>query len=119
MPANNLGWIGVDFDGTLSVYVGNFTLLGPPVPLMVLRVKQWIRAGHTVKIFTARISHKNPEKKAAVIAAIQEWCVIHIGQSLDVTNEKDFNCKAIYDDKAIQVIKNTGALVTKRGILNR
>ena len=116
MPAVDKGWIAVDFDGTLSVYQGNFTVMGAPIPLMVNRVKAWLAAGHEVKIFTARVSHKDADKRQAVVDAIQAWCVQYIGRSLEVTNVKDFHCKAIYDDKAVQVMRNTGYLVTPRGI---
>jgi hypothetical protein len=109
------GWIAVDFDGTLSVFVGNYTNLGPPVPLMVQKVKDWLSKGYEVRIFTARVAHKNPEKKQEVRQAIEEWCVTHIGERLQVTNEKDFNCIAIYDDKAVSVRKNTGLCLRKGG----
>jgi hypothetical protein len=36
----------------------------------------------------------------------------HIGQKLEVTCVKDFKMKLLYDDRAIQVKKNTGKCVT-------
>jgi len=110
------GWIAVDFDGTLALFAGNFTVMGAPIPRMVQRVRQWLRDGYEVRIFTARIAHKDPVKRQAVIDAIQEWCVTHIGVKLEVTNVKDFNMVQMYDDKAVQVIKNTGWIITMRGI---
>ena len=51
-------WIGVDLDGTLSHYTvwRGPEYIGDPIPAMLERVKEWISAGVTVKIFTARAS---------------------------------------------------------------
>jgi len=104
-------WIGVDLDGTLAQYHGwvDAAHIGPPVPAMLDRVKNWLAAGVTVKIFTARVSSSQP--LAQVIAAriaIQSYCLVHVGQELEVTAEKDTACTAIWDDRAVQVEKNTG-----------
>jgi hypothetical protein len=105
------GWIGVDLDGTLAQYHGwvDAAHIGPPVAAMLDRVKNWLAAGVTVKIFTARVSSSN--SLAQVIAAriaIQSYCLTHVGRALDVTAEKDTACIAIWDDRAVQVEKNTG-----------
>src|SRR5690349_18780615 len=52
------GWIGVDLDGTLAEYHGwkGVEHIGPPIPEMVARVKQWLAEGRDVRIFTARCS---------------------------------------------------------------
>ena len=107
-------WIGVDLDGTLAKYDGwvSPTHIGPPVPLMLARVRNWLVLGVTVKIFTARVSSTQP--LAQVIAArlaIQEYCRLHVGQELEVTAEKDTACKAIWDDRAVQIERNTGRRV--------
>lgn len=97
-------WIGIDLDGTLAFHdrwIGH-EHIGEPVPLMLQRVKKMITAGQTVKILTARASV--PEQ----IPPIKEWLKQHGLGDLEVTNEKDHKMKALYDDKAIQVIKNTG-----------
>lgn len=102
------GWIGVDLDSTLAHYT-EFTcetVIGPPVPLMVARVKQWLKEGADVRIFTARIA--NATDKEAVIHAIQSWCILHIGRQLRVTNKKDHKMKELWDDRAVRVIPNTG-----------
>lgn len=109
-------WVAVDFDGTLSHYMGNHTIMGPPIPRMVQRVLAMIVSGHEVRIFTARAFRLDGSPKLEVIHAIEQWCLEYIGHKLVVTNRKDFNCCAIYDDKAVQVVKNTGWLVTPRGI---
>ena len=102
------GWIGVDFDGTLAHYDGwrgDFEY-GPPVPAMVERVKGWIQAGHLVKIFTARVSER--EGVPEIVDAIQDWLVDAGLPRLEVTNVKDYAMIELWDDRAVQVIANTG-----------
>lgn len=104
------GWIGVDLDGTLAHYDGwkGATHIGAPVPNMVDRVKRWIAYGHTVKIFTARVSTQDPEELAAIVGAILAWSQEHIGHKLDITCVKDFGMIELWDDRAVQVRPNTG-----------
>jgi hypothetical protein len=100
------GWIGVDLDGTLARYDGwNNGEIGIPVPAMVARVQKWLAAGVEVKIFTARVSD---DPHGTQRAAIQVWCKRHIGQVLDVTNCKDYKMIQLWDDRAVQVVLNTG-----------
>lgn len=105
------GWIGVDLDGTLAEY-NNFegiTIIGRPIPRMVDRVKRWLQEGKKVKVFTARVSGKhNPQDVELARKAIQAWCGTHIGVVLEVTNEKDWAMWQLWDDRAVQVIPNTG-----------
>ena len=110
--SQNRGWIGVDLDGTLAHYdkwVGPWHI-GEPVPLMVDRVKQWLAEGKDVRIFTARVSEdvRNDSEKMLVSLTIREWCVKHIGRALPITYKKDFSMIELWDDRAIQVTKNTG-----------
>ena len=105
----NNGWIGVDLDGTLAHYEGwDGGKIGKPVPLMVERVQRWLAEGLDVRVFTARISDPDKRTHAAVVAAIDAWCIEHIGQPLKVTNVKDFSLVELWDDRAVQVEKNTG-----------
>jgi hypothetical protein len=99
-------WIGVDLDGTLAHYDGwnDKTHIGLPIQIMVDRVQRWIFMGYDVRIFTARVS----EPDAAVREAIQDWCYKYIGVRLPVTNVKDFDMLELWDDRAVQVTKNTG-----------
>jgi hypothetical protein len=108
-----MSWIGVDFDRTLAVYNGwtGHAELGAPIQPMVDRVKQWLKEGKEVRIFTARISNLRPEDLEECLEALRSWCRLYIGQELPITNVKDMHCVAIYDDIAIQVIPNTGQLV--------
>ncbi len=52
------GWIGVDLDGTLAEHhheTFDINQIGLPLPAMVDRVRAWRKAGHEVRIFTARV----------------------------------------------------------------
>ncbi|MCP4117787.1 MAG: hypothetical protein GY737_20795 [Desulfobacteraceae bacterium] len=102
------GWIGVDLDGTLARSDTLFTLnrIGDPVPKMLDRVKSMIERGTRVKIFTARAS--DPEQ----IPLIEAWLRENEIPNLEVTNIKDYDMIRLYDDRAVQVIANTGEIVT-------
>lgn len=106
------GWIGVDLDGTLAQYDGWVDLMhiGDPIPAMVARVKAWVEAGEDIRIFTARAG-----VSLALDRRIQDWCELHIGARLPVTNVKDFKTLMIFDDRARQVEFNTGAILTPEG----
>jgi hypothetical protein len=114
-------WIGVDLDGTLAEHYwpskGPYETLriGDPVPAMVARIKRWIAAGRAVKVFTARVDATEGEPLSeqhrdvtGITAAIQAWCVEHIGVALPVTSRKDFGMVQLWDDRAVRVIENTG-----------
>lgn len=99
------GWIGVDLDGTLAHYGGwDDGKIGAPIKLMVERVQKWITDGWEVRVFTARVA----VPQAGVHAAIEAWCVEHIGIALPVTCQKDFAMVELWDDRCVQVIPNTG-----------
>ena len=103
-------WIGVDLDGTLAHYDGwvSHIDIGEPILPMVNRVQEWLVDGHNVKIFTARISSPSALENTEAIVAIRNWCRDHIGVALEVTNVKDFDMAELWDDRAVQVIANTG-----------
>lgn len=102
-------WIGVDLDGTLAEYDGwrGIHHIGEPVPAMVERVKTWIKVGIEVRIFTARVCVDEPER-GQVVGIIRDWCATHIGQTLPVTNIKDFGMVELWDDRAVAVEPNEG-----------
>lgn len=110
-------FVGVDLDGTLAEHHGWVPpgQIGAPIPLMVDRVKLWLSQGVDVRIFTARACDGGlPEGKEYVriaTAAIREWCLEHIGQELPITCTKDWRMVEFWDDRAIQVIENTGQCV--------
>lgn len=113
-PALIEPWIGVDLDGTLAEYNGykGPDIIGEPIPKMVQRVKDMLAAGKNVKVFTARVyaddSDKRRREKVAATVAIWAWCERHIGARLEVTCVKDFGMVELWDDRAVQVIINTG-----------
>lgn len=103
-------WIGVDLDGTLAHYTGwNGGVIGAPIAPMVALVQKWLAEGKHVKVFTARVAAA--KGRAGVVSAIEAWCAINVGRVLPVTCCKDFDMLALYDDRAVQVITNTGELV--------
>lgn len=111
------GWIGVDLDGTLAEYDGwnGPRHIGPPVPEMLFRVKEWLDNGQEVRIYTARVSHDGTadRKLEAALAhqAIELWCLEHVGQILPVTNQKDYGMIECWDDRSVAVERNTGSVL--------
>jgi len=109
-------WIGVDLDGTLAEYHGGVgpDEIGKPVPAMVGLVRRWIDVDKIeVRIFTARVAgDRDGIPVRTSIKLIQDWleeeCKL---PRLVVTNMKDFGMVELYDDRAVQVVFNTGELV--------
>lgn len=101
------GWIGVDLDGTLAHFDRwrGPRHIGLPIPAMAKRVHDWHARGVEVRIFTARASR--PE----LIPDVQVWLQRHGFPPLAVTNQKDFGMVELWDDRAIQVLYNTGKAV--------
>ena len=95
-------WIGVDFDGTLAHYdhFRGDDHVGAPVDKMVTLVRRLLAAGEEVRLFTARKPHP----------VLRKWMKEHLGQVLKITNVKDPGMVAMYDDRAINVKRNTGEL---------
>ena len=106
-------WIGVDLDGTLARYDGWVSELhiGEIVQPMKERVLAWLEEGIEVRIFTARVAgdRQGISPKATRII-IQQWLVNNGLPRLMVTNIKDFHMIELYDDRAVQVVFNTGEL---------
>jgi hypothetical protein len=104
-------------DGTLAFYDKwrGSDHIGEPVPAMLERVRALLSVGTEVKIFTARVSPAaialNNDTLENVLRPIQEWCKKHVGCVLPVTHEKDMAMLILYDDRAKQVVPNTGELV--------
>lgn len=110
---SNNGWIGVDLDGTLAHYEGwkGADHIGEPIPAMLARVRCWLAEGKNVKIFTARVFCRpsdDPHPAAHAQQVIEAYCLKHLGQVLPVTCVKDFAMIELWDDRAIQIIANTG-----------
>lgn len=111
---SNKGWIGVDLDGTLAEYHGwkGASHIGAPIPRMLERVKAWLAEGKDVRIFTARVYHNGMSVRvheaSVARSAIAAWCEEYIGQELRITNVKDYEMVELWDDRAVQVVRNTG-----------
>jgi len=95
-------WIGFDLDGTLSRTdnPGHFEPpypIGEPIAEMVAVAKALLEAGVKVKIFSARAC------EAASIPVVQAWAEKQGLGRLEVTNEKDFDLRRFYDDRAIPI----------------
>lgn len=106
------GWIGIDLDGTLARVdaFSDISKIGDPIPKMVDLAARFARDGVVVKIFTARAS--NPKQ----VAMIHRW-LKDIGlPEFEVTNVKDFEMIRLYDDRAVQVLANTGEIVEPAGL---
>jgi hypothetical protein len=104
-------FIGVDFDGVLVEYHGfqGDGVFGDPIQPMVEKVRSLLREGKDVRIFTSRMCPTQPkgtlEKNRQ---EIQRFCQFHFGQQLWLTALKEPAMKEFYDDRAIQMITNTG-----------
>lgn len=117
-----MGWYGIDLDGTLAIYPHSFPEIGPPIPVMVCFVQELLKEGKDVRIFTARVcvrpdlssEHGTADEAFAAEqeAKIQAWCQEYLGQVLPVTAMKDFHMIALYDDRCVQMITNTGQTVS-------
>lgn len=105
------GWIAVDLDGTLATYDGwkGIKHIGEPIPKMVEKIKEHIKDGFDVRIYTARVCQgQDGLSVEQIIKIIQKWGIRHIGHCLAVTNVKDFGMITCYDDRATQVFCNIG-----------
>lgn len=133
------GWIGVDLDNTLAHYSGDVSTIGAPIEPMAERVRQWIREGRDVRIFTARVAplfmrvELHPSYPSAIVhygrtgqlgertaelhrfaleqeRLIQNWCEFHLGKRLPVTAVKDMMLVEFWDDRAVAVEPGTGRI---------
>lgn len=103
------GWIGVDLDGTLAENVRwlGSEHVGKPIQVMVDRVKMWLSQGVRVKIFTARVSFDDYNE-----SVIREWLKsVGLPEDLEITNIKDGLMEELWDDRCVQVKKDTGTPV--------
>lgn len=103
----------VDLDGTLAKYDGwdGFRTIGDPIPMMMTRVKKWLSQGITVIIFTARAS--NPK----FIPPVEKWLESNGLPKLKITNKKTPNMTRFYDDRAVQIKRNTGEIIGNENII--
>lgn len=103
--------IAVDWDGTLVEYhgwsgVGEY---GAPIPLMVMRIQNWLKQGHEVLIFTARVSPEHdPQNIEKELAAISTYLLQMNLPILEVTANKYIRISEFWDDRGVGVERNTG-----------
>lgn len=112
----NDGWYGFDLDGTLAEYHGFVAPdhIGVPIPAMVNKVKRLLASGKKVKIVTARANLDiYPFQFQPFLKALEAWCIEHIGCVLPITCSKDQHMIVLYDDRAIQVIPNSGKTLSE------
>lgn len=115
----NNEWIGVDLDGTLALHARPdwFDNIDAPVQAMVDRVKEWLAQGKDVRIVSARacdLEHTVggvPQFHDYQVSLIQSWCERHIGIRLPVQFWKDYYMQELWDDRAVQVERNTGRAI--------
>jgi hypothetical protein len=102
--------IAIDFDKTLHFYEGrqHFWDLQKPIPKMLERVKTWLKEGHKVSIFTARVAH-DESTNSKQTKLVQDWLELHDLPRLPVTATKFSYFDEFWDDKAISVNKNEGS----------
>jgi len=116
-------WIGIDLDGTLADYSSGWRAwndIGPPLQPMLDRVKEMLAANKRVKIFTARVCFDTDVCRATgqgfsredMAKVIQDWCEKHGLPRLEVTNIKDIYMRELWDDRAVQMVPNTGRTLT-------
>lgn len=104
-----MSYIGVDLDGTLAYYDEDSTIdtIGEPIPEMLERVKGWLAAGDEVRIITARVAERYGDRTEQLVM-IDRWCRKHLGQSVPIQSHKCGSMLALWDDRAVEVIRNTG-----------
>ena len=103
--------IAVDLDGTLAMYDQwrSIDSIGEPVAVIREAVRQAVKEGAEVHIFTARVSDPSDADEAMkhIINWLDKYDVPYHG----ITAVKHKFFTEFWDDRAIQVIKNTGEFV--------
>lgn len=127
------GWVGVDLDGTLFTYTEwvGWNVFGEPIQPMIEHVKAWLAAGVDSRIVTAHIGlpasvgvlgsfNYSKERKNTcrvtgeafsdfgMMLAIKALTLKHVGYPMRVQCFKDVDMIELWDDRAIQVVANTG-----------
>lgn len=98
------GFIGFDLDGTLAEYFEwGDGKIGKPIERNVSLLRYLIKNRYNVKIFTARVCQDNSQ-----IPEIHRWLEENNLPKLEITATKDYKMSYMIDDRAIQVVRNTG-----------
>lgn len=103
--------IAVDLDGTLAHYDGwkGIEHIGPVIPEVANAMERAQAEGAEVHLFTARVS--DPEDAAEAHQVISKWAEANHLNFASITAVKHKFFSEFWDDRAIQVIKNTGEFV--------
>ena len=103
----------VDWDGTLVEYHGyrGPLIYGAPIPLMVDRVKHWLKDGHEVIIFTSRVSADHDIDQIKREVTTIQFALRDMGlPPLLVTANKWVRITAFWDDRAVGLERNKGTV---------
>lgn len=107
-------WVGFDFDGTLTTTLNwdgtDDGSIGEHIRPMIERVQAYLDAGVEVRIVTARVA-RGWDKLGKHWLGINQWAFETFGVYLPITSEKDPMMLRLYDDRAVQLIPNTGVMV--------
>jgi hypothetical protein len=101
------GWYGIDLDETLAFYTGpsGNTKIGPIILDIMVIAKRWLHEKKDVRLFTARAGF--PDE----ISKIEAYLLEHDLQDMKITNVKDHGMVILLDDKAREVVGNTGIII--------
>jgi hypothetical protein len=114
--------IAVDLDGTIVTWSQwvKWNHFGKPILPMVDRIRNWLADGHEVWIFTARMYEPVPGSRHTcktsgemftthdMANAIGDLTEKVVGTRLPATCQKHWDFDEFWDDKAVQVLSNTG-----------
>lgn len=101
-------WVGVGLDGVLAQRgdAGLAGEIGPPIPDMVSRVKDWVKYKHLrVRVLTPRAATEEGANQVRI------WLEENNLSYLEFTSQKDLHMVEFWDDQAVQVISNLGVVV--------
>lgn len=106
-------WYGFDLDGTIADnthHGSGMGIIGRPIRPMVDMMKRLNRQNKRVKIVTARLNDVGLgiESQNRLKEHIWQWCDEHLGFRPEITDQKDGSMECLYDDRARQVVRNTG-----------
>lgn len=109
-----MSWIGFDFDGTLvgppsPLYNKNY---GPDHPEIVNFMRLLIEQGAEVRIFTARGCDEARKR------VVKEWLRERGLPELEITDKKDFDMVASFDDLCVPVHSQNGNIMTSEEATN-
>ena len=103
--------IAVDWDGTLVMYHGfrGAGEYGAPIPLMVARIREWLKEGHEVLIYTSRASVEHGPDHVMIECDAIDKALTDMGLPLmQITANKYMRITEFWDDRGVGVEKNTG-----------